>query len=72
MRKKKPNIPKKTRVMTPAATPKRGSRKYRRLSIGVVLRSSHIRKAAITTIAMPNHARLWALAQPRSGASMIA
>ena len=42
------------------------------LSIGVVLRSSHIRNNEIRTAAMPNHIRLSALAHPRLGASMIA
>ena len=67
-----PNMAKNMKSMPPDATVNRSSRKQRRLSMGLVVCISHQRKAPRSTAAMAKASSVSALAQPWSGASMMA
>ena len=63
---------KNMKTMPPDATENRSSRNSARFSIGLVERISHQRKTPRSTAAMAKASSVSALAQPWSGASMMA
>ena len=71
-RKNVPNMAKKTSVIPPDETAKRGFWNNRRSSIGWLLRHSHTQNSTSTMAAPPNHSSDSTLAQPWLGASMMA